>query len=120
MENIKWVFKCIKGHLDLINSEQQAALFVCTVNDQPSKEQGYCFKRVLEGRCRLFVLFVNQNTPQTSSSALMPKVSVSMPLLVFYWPWDEKDTASRRTRACGEEAKMISFQTGTECTRLEP
>lgn len=117
MENIKWVFKCIKGHLDLINSEQQAALFVCTVNDQPSKEQSYHFKHVLEGHCRLFVLFVNQNTPQMSSSTLMPKVSLSMPLLAFYLPWDEKDTTNRRTRACGEEAKMISFQ--TECTQLE-
>lgn len=53
MENIKWVFKCIKRHLDLINSGQQAALFVCAVNEQPSEEQSYRIKCVLKGALQI-------------------------------------------------------------------
>lgn len=50
MDNIKWVFKCIKRHLDLINTLDSWQLCSCVVNDHLSKEQSYNFEYVFK-RC---------------------------------------------------------------------
>lgn len=49
MENIKWVFKCIKRHLDLINTLVSGQLCSCAVNDHLSKEQSYNLSMFLKG-----------------------------------------------------------------------
>lgn len=50
VENMKWVFKCIKRHLDLINTLDSWSLCPCVVNDHLSKEQSYQFEYVLKRR----------------------------------------------------------------------
>lgn len=50
MESIKWVFKCIKRQLDLINTPDSWPLCSCAVNDHLSEERGYYFEYVFK-RC---------------------------------------------------------------------
>lgn len=61
VENIKWVFKCIKRHLDLINTPDSLRLCSCTVNDHPSKEQNYNSEYVFK-RCFAEAFFDSPNT----------------------------------------------------------
>lgn len=92
---------------------------MCAVNDQPSKEQSYRFKDVLKGALQISSpLCLPKCT--SSSSTLMPNVSLPMALLMFclgkslYCKGNDKQKA----QTCGEEGKMISFQ--TNALRLSP
>ena len=57
MENIKWVFKCIKRHVALINTLGSWQLCPCAVKDHLSKEQSYHFEYVLK-RCFVEAFFL--------------------------------------------------------------
>lgn len=57
MENIKWVFKCIKKHVYLINTLDSWQLCACAVNDH--QEQSFYFQYVSE-RCFVEAFFFSQ------------------------------------------------------------